>query len=270
MRQWVIAIMRDLRYLFKTIFLYFVTGVDLFYPFAYNDGHTIGGIPIILVHGSSGNQTEWIEAEPYIKDLLKTHPTFAFSLDLNPVEDTGIIIQPQGHLGFWEIKQIAHKNDWTIEQYSEKLHTCVNYVKMVYGFNKVILIGHSLGGLISAHYETVHPDMVEKVVMICSPIRGAPILSRWPISYLKKDKRGLQMMCGSNFLQNLVTTVSKRPEKYMTIGSNTDIYVPNENSYLNHNHTAFIGYGHFSIVSCEKMWRDISDFIEEPARVLNY
>ncbi len=98
-------------------------------------------IPIILIHGFSSNVHTW---EYYIENL-KYHPVIAFDLP---------------GFGFSSKPETKYNRS-----------SFVNIVKAImdyYNFYKVILIGNSMGGEISLRFTILHPDKVEKLILIDS------------------------------------------------------------------------------------------------------
>jgi hypothetical protein len=82
-----------------------------------------------------------------------------------------------------------------------------------------------------------------------------------------KTKRHKNMTPNSSYLISLTDRMSENDEtvKYMTIGSNQDIHVPDTYAKFPNDlgipHHTFDGYGHFSIVSVERIWKLIADKI---------
>ncbi|GIX41757.1 MAG: hydrolase [Leptospiraceae bacterium] len=96
--------------------------------------------PIILVHGFSSNVHTW---EHYLEYLEKDYPVIAFDLP---------------GFGFSSKPDV----EYTRKGYVNILNKIIEY----YNFNKVILIGNSMGGEISLRYTINYPYKVEKLVLI--------------------------------------------------------------------------------------------------------
>lgn len=241
--QWLLACSRDVMCVIRCFVRIVLGRIDFRRPITLNKMKLP---PIILVHGSSGNQSEWIDAIPLIETCFPNHPIYAFSLDL-PFEHEA----PTGRLATFRMKRLSYQNDWTIEQYANELHKRIN--------TPCVLIGHSMGGLVCAEYERQHPDNVLYVVAFASPFRGAPLLRNAIMKKVLHSNRHIQMRPKSMFLSSLESYFGQqqnRAKKYLTIGSYNDFQVPNDWAQLpNVQHVDVRGYGHFSIVLCEEAWK---------------
>lgn len=221
--------------------------------------------PIVLVHGSSGNQSEWMDALPFLTTTFKGHPVYGFSLDLpyNPKTGTQVGGDRKNSVG---MKWLARQHDWTIEEYAMELGKRIHDAKLK---TPVILMGHSMGGLICAQYELTNPQNVFCVISFSSPFRGAPLLNyRLIKSCGNNSKRHRQMTPRSDFLASLHplvqalgvehSTIDERMRRYLTVGSPHDWQVPNYFSMIHTvQHIEVHGWGHFSIVKSPHVWRQV-------------
>lgn len=107
------------------------------------------GIPILLVHGFFCNGAYWA---PMIKYLKKQGITNLFTLSLVPVFDD-------------------------IDKFAEQVATKVEHILSVTGADKIILIGHSMGGLVSRAYlyRLGGKSSVLKLITLGSPHHGTAI-----------------------------------------------------------------------------------------------
>lgn len=252
-----LAFLRDIRYLVKITLMYLFGKYKLNKPLVWNIMST--GVPIVLVHGSSGNQMEWIEAEPFFQTLLKDHPIYAFTLDLVSLKGSPMVYKKPK--SFFPNKE-AKYNDWSIGEYVNRLDRCIKHVLRENSCDKVILIGHSMGGLVALAYETQLPERVDKIVTITTPIQGAPLLKNPLIKKILHYKRHVQMTPDSGFLSVLIDEANTN--KVQTFGSPNDFHVPAEYAHFptERNGRDIPGYGHFSIVSSPQLWEQVKNFLE--------
>ncbi len=254
--HWILAFVRDFLYFLKTLYQ---CRFDFSKPIIVNGPNgpfnpEFQQIPIILVHGSSGNQCEWLGSLEYVKKCFHVHTIYAFSLDLPFDNNTG---EQKGgqNIGMIGMKKLAYKHDWDINTYAHELHERLVDLNLKF---PCILIGHSMGGLIAAAYEILWPNNVLGVVAISSPFQGAPLLKHIKIH----SKRHIQMTPDSSFLRHINNNLCR--SKYITFGSPHDIQVPNNSSMINGvtEHYEIPGYGHLSIVSSPKVWEQVTKFFQ--------
>lgn len=128
---------------------------------------------ILLVHGYCRNQTDWL----WMRKQLQSTQCPIFCVNLRP-----------NLAGIDEIAQ---------HSLPKKIASILQQTKC----RKIILIGHSMGGLASTYYST-HLDqdkVVSAVITIGSPLYGTKV------SVFGKGKNAQQMCPGSEFLTDLLT-----------------------------------------------------------------
>jgi pimeloyl-ACP methyl ester carboxylesterase len=198
-------------------------------------------IPILLLHGSSFNESEWIIGRQFLK---KTHYGSVFSLSYD---------------GF-------SSNDLAkgIDDYAQgKVRDKILHIKQLTGQDRLILIGHSMGGMIAGYYVencAVRDGIqVEHVITIASPWRGSPIIDRL-IKSQNSPKRYKQMSVASPSRQKLVAQALRSERistrKYFSIGSETDLLVPDRVSILTEDprrQCLFSYLGHYSIIASPRV-----------------
>lgn len=106
---------------------------------------------IILLHGFLSSSFSFRRLVPYL---------------INEYNVISIDLPPFGQSGKSRRYKYSYKNlAMTVIQLVEKMH-----------LNKIILLGHSMGGQISLYIAHLRPDLIDKVVLLCSS------------AYLKKSK----------------------------------------------------------------------------------
>jgi pimeloyl-ACP methyl ester carboxylesterase len=228
--------------------------------------------PILLVHGSSGSQIEWKYAIENIKRYMPDHPTYAFSMDLHFDEDDGMQYLKEDDLlptsiNYIRLKYHSMNIDNDIKYYVNKLDRYVTYIAKKHE-KKIILIGHSMGGLIANQYSIDnHKNNITTVISISTPICGASILNIDFIQKMINSKSYRQMHKDSKFLSDLYKSVSKCQIPRLTVGSENDMCVHNMYSMfpkeLKINHIMINGYGHSSIITCEDLWINLKTWIDQ-------
>lgn len=74
------------------------------------------------------------------------------------------------------MKWLSFRANRSIEDYASTLAQHVAWVQTKYQSHQVILVGHSMGGLVSLAYAVHCPNHVAALVCIVSPLQGAPAL----------------------------------------------------------------------------------------------
>lgn len=259
LKNWIIAIVRDISFLLKIILKLFVN-VDFNSPITYNTDKQINlnyhfdNIPIFLIHGSSANQYEWKEVEQYIKKYF-VNPVYGFTFELDFVynSESKDIKQILNNTSLLNIKNLANNKNWYIGDYSRKLYDYLD----ILNYKECILIGHSIGGLIAIEFDRLFPDIATHIFTIVTPIKGSPLLDYKLIRYFFNSKRHMEMRKNSEFIKNIIKHIKNNRNKYYTIGSVNDIHSPNYCSSIDNDHLTISRYGHFSIIQNENVWKYI-------------
>jgi len=166
----------------------------------------------------------------------------------------------------------------------EKVSLKIKQIKALTKSDSVILIGHSMGGLIAGFYaeHVAQKDgvNVEHVVSIATPWQGTPIVDFfWKLggcwSRDRESKRHLQMsVFGSTkteplFRQNLVNQVlaseQQKTRNYYSIWSTTDYVVPRQSGNLSVDPThcrMFTYLGHYAVVVWPPVWMQIRRWLD--------
>jgi pimeloyl-ACP methyl ester carboxylesterase len=195
---------------------------------------------LLLVHGSGVTELNFLSARNIIdKLMIKTGKEYdVYACNLNG--DT------------------ATKGE-TIETYAKLLYEKIQTIKA----DEIILIGHSMGGLVSAYCAENYNVPVKKIITIGTPWQGSPILPKLIGKLWYKGARFYQMLPGSEWLSNLHNQIKKNKIMYYAYGSNLDYVVPYEYSILDstiyknfiNKHISY--HGHVMLILSGAAWREI-------------
>ena len=146
--------------------------------------------PILLIHGYRQNQMDWI----WFRYQLKNQ-------DLGPIYSINL------HPATASIAQLAHlvKNK-------------VQAIQQETGQSKIILIGHSMGGLVSSYYAEflAEPSQVLSVITLGSPFQGTKLAA------LGCGQNVLEMAPHSKFLKEITERLQHSTVEYRHVASKID------------------------------------------------
>ncbi len=108
------------------------------------------GPVIILIHGIASSAATFKRLVPLLSDRYR-----CVSIDL---------------LGFGESPAPAHAT-YTIEEHVAAIHRTIRSLRLDAPF---LLVGHSLGSLLSSRYAAVHPEHVSRLVLMSPPVYLSP------------------------------------------------------------------------------------------------
>ncbi|MCS7206040.1 MAG: alpha/beta hydrolase [Leptospiraceae bacterium] len=186
--------------------------------------------PIVFIHGFSSNVHTW---ELIFSDTQLSNPMVAIDL-----------------LGFG----FSDKPNITYDRklYVDQIHSLLEF----YHFDKVILVGNSMGGEISLRYTLNHPEKVSKLVLICSAglIEGfdAPKIIKYPMvvllrstNFLFRNRYSIKFFLSDAFYDK--TKVDKRKIDLYTLPLRT------KNGYEAHIGLFLSSYQPISLDSLQKI-----------------
>ena len=203
-------------------------------------------VPILLIHGSGFNQSEWLVGRQY----LTNKNVYSFNWDTSKGDD--------------------------IEHYTSLLEEKINEIVEPRPNRDIILIGYSMGGLMAGYYTEYLAKSkgvnVLQVITISTPWQGTSALK--PFVNIRNffgmkpmAKRYQQMLpqdvSATTFLRELNNRINNSSTKYITIGSHHDLMVPYPSCHLESatSQTTLWGFGHYSIIISPTLWRNICEII---------
>lgn len=206
--------------------------------------------PILLLHGSGFNQSEWLVARRF---LDKAEYGSVFSLN---------------YAGLVSNEDSDGVDDYAKGPISKK----IEHIKKLTNQNEVILIGHSMGGLIAGQYAQTEAaksnTQIKHIITIATPWKGAPALK-----LLKQEgmsKRYKQMTVKNEFLLNLCANSLKLEREgvcnFYNIDSDGDLIVPSPHGLITENPDRSRTYrhlGHYALVASPSVWRKVTSWLDE-------
>lgn len=240
--------------LVKDVMLLPLAGYYLWNPLSWKDNKNENeSVPILLIHGSGFNQSEWIIGR---KHLMKK------GCDKEMKKESQ---QPVRNV--YSFNWDTSKND-DIEHYTSHLEKEINEILETRPNRDIILIGHSMGGLMAGYYtEYIAKSArvnVLKVITISTPWQGSSALEpfvniRSFLGLNEMAKRYQQMLPNSLFLRELNEMIRDSTVPYMTIGSYHDLMVPYPSCHLEsaRSKTTLWGLGHYSIIISSTLWKHV-------------
>lgn len=171
-------------------------GLFFFSPFFHpplRRASSAGASPILLVHGYMVNSSPW---NAIVAHLDKRGLGPIYTIDLG---------HPLGAL----------------EEHAETVRQAAEKIRQETGIPFLSLVGHSMGGLVAAHYALAlaPPSSIRAVITVGSPLLGSRCARFVP------GKNARQMEPGSPFLARLREGISRSAHLFTHIGSATDTLV---------------------------------------------
>lgn len=160
--------------------------------------------PILLIHGYLHNQTDWFWFRTKLIQDHKLGPVYS----LNLPEPLGSIITM-----------------------AEALRHKIEEIKQETGQSRVILIGHSMGGLVASYYSEylANEGEIAKLITLGSPFQGTKL------SVFGRGENITQMLPNSLFLEELHTRMQNTRTSYFFVASKIDnVVIPWQSSLPPH------------------------------------
>jgi pimeloyl-ACP methyl ester carboxylesterase len=143
-----------------------------------------------------------------------------------------------------------------IDLYADVVHHAVEKLRAASGATRVVLVGHSMGGLAARVYLRQHGDAhVARVVTLASPHHGT-IFGRLGHSYNAR-----QMARGSRFVEHLKHHDRGRWPRFTTVATRDDnLVVPRSSPLLpGARQVELDGVGHLALIEDPRAWQVIVD-----------
>ena len=194
---------------------------------------TPGGVPLLLIHGYIHDSSAWL----FLKQALR-------GLGLGPIYTLNL----------------SHPFR-SIYDYAEQVAKKAEEIALETGEKKLVLIGHSMGGLVTSLYAAkLAPSTEEvKVITIGSPLQGtyAALLALGP--------NGKEMRHGSPFLQEIGEVFKTSPVCFYHIGSSADQMILPPSSALTGLHPEreyqIDDIGHMTLLFSPRVAKKISEWL---------
>ena len=141
-----------------------------------------------------------------------------------------------------------------IDAYADVVHRAVERLRAATGAARVVLVGHSMGGLAARVYLRKHGDAhVARIVTLASPHHGT-IFGR-----LGHSRNARQMARGSRFIQQVAAHDRGRWTRFTTVVTRDDnLVVPRSSPLLPGSKQFEIdGVGHLALIEDPRAWRVI-------------
>lgn len=192
------------------------------------------GQPILLVHGYMNHSTVW----RFPKKRLE-------SLGLGPVYTISL-----GH---------PFKS---IREYGEKVKVKAEQIAKATGRKDLILIGHSMGGLVSSWYaaKLAPRGTVTDVITIASPLNGTPV------AHIGLGPNAREMRPNSDLLQELRAGIAdSRDIRFHHIATKSDqLVVPGHSAVIKqNNHHIYEDLGHAGLLYSRRVTDQIAEWISQ-------
>ena len=133
------------------------------------------GQPVVLVHGYLSDSDYW---KPLIPKLSTHYEVIVIDL-----------------LGFGDSPK-PHRASYSLDEHAAALTETIRKITE----EPVILIGHSMGSLVSAHLAAEHPDMISQLILCNMPLFPDAVQAR---EVIKRTGPGYQVLLYSPFARIL-------------------------------------------------------------------
>lgn len=195
-------------------------------------------IPILFIHGLYHNSSAWIR---FFKIFKKANYEALFTINLG--------------------------NPWgSIDEHALKVKKMVHQIQQITGRREIILIGHSMGGIVASKFALDFVDQgteVKAIVTIGSPLKGAPLAN-----YIGFGKSVKEMRSGSNFIKNLESKIYDNSViSFFHIAARPDLMVPLKSALFLENkparHLMIPNLGHLGLLYSKSVIGPILQFLTQ-------
>lgn len=190
--------------------------------------------PILLVHGYMNHSSVWVLQKKRL-EALGFGPVYSINL---------------GH----PFRSIA--------SYAEKVQAKCEAIAKETGRRDLVLIGHSMGGLVASYYATrlAPPKTVTDVITIASPLAGTPV------AHLGIGPNAKEMRPNSPFVKELQAAIAQnRQIRFHHIATKSDqLVIPGASAALTDNqHFVFEDVGHASLLYSRRVTERLAHWLEQ-------
>lgn len=213
-------------------------------------------LPILFIHGLKHNQSGWAVGAYFLKQHSQRNAA-AKSLGSS----------------FYISYDKIFSNSWDkmIDDFVAIVSGKVCEIRSKTGHDHIILVGHSLGGLIASRYAETHSD-VKHVITIGTPFKGSHIAT---LIKEQKEKYGLEqrdidneLTVGSDSLKQIYTEAHNSDcngtIRYYNIRSTTDPLVPKYSTVVTKDPRRVFtleSTGHVGLLFMPKVWKKIYEWL---------
>ncbi|MHA4870583.1 lipase family alpha/beta hydrolase [Duganella sp. PWIR1] len=194
------------------------------------------GLPVLLIHGYVCNSGYWLPMSKLLKQARISH--------------YGIDLEPPGA---------------SIDDYAPQVHTAVERLRRETGSAQVIILGHSMGGLVARAYLRRYGDAhIARVITLGTPHHGTALAHFGPGSnaaQMRRDSAWLNALAASeaNTQRTLISSI---------YSVHDNIIAPQDSSVLpGARNLVFGAIGHVALGRHPEILRCALDEIEAVARV---
>jgi len=143
-----------------------------------------------------------------------------------------------------------------IDTYAEVVHRAVDRLCAAAGAERVLLVGHSMGGLAARVYLRQNGDArVARVVTLASPHHGTVL------GLLGHSRNARQMARGSRFVARLADDDRARWPRFTNVAARDDnMVIPRSNSMLQGaKQIELDGVGHLALIEDRRAWQIVAE-----------
>lgn len=215
--------------------------------------------PIVLLHGHSFNQKNSAYQSTDIFNQLETRLVSEgyvslgiwkpYSEKKNAIREN-VIFKPTYYITTYSDAlgtSTIQSKDESIEEYAKRLKDAIDNIKLITGSDKVDIVAHSMGGLVTRKYiQEYGPYDIDKLILIGTPNNGITDRIYSVCKIFGNEKECDEMHQGSEFMKSLNQSIPM-PKKYLIIGKGCDMQgkdgdgiVTVENSKLGNYKTYYI------------------------------
>lgn len=197
-------------------------------------------VPVVLVHGYVHNRSAFLVLS---RQLRRAGFRYVHGLNYNPLRHG-------------------------IAELAGMLSVEVDRIREIAGADRVMLVGHSMGGIVTRFYaqQLAPPDVVDTVITLASPHRGTFS------SYLAPGPAGRDLRPGSRLIRQLEEGARPSATRWLAYWSDLDMFVtPAVNAKLVHPALAAhnIGLrdtGHLSLLMSREVTSSVVDHLADRQR----